>query len=89
MTTTDYSRLEGTLLDCFDVDRAQHSKFLIQFKWLTTMDREAIACDASSRCAYLLSLIDGPKVEGWIKRSYDWLNKIENDLSLIPLGKTT
>jgi Retrotransposon gag protein len=58
--------------------------FLTQFKRFMLMNQNAaIACDPCAKAAFFLSLIGGPKVEGWIQRTYDWLNDVEADPSLL------
>jgi Retrotransposon gag protein len=44
----------------------------------------AIACDPCAKAAFFLSLIGGPKVEGWIQHTYDWLDNVKADPSLLP-----
>ena len=44
----------------------------------------AIACNPCAKAAFFLSLIGGLKVEGWIQCTYDCLDNIEADLSLLP-----
>jgi hypothetical protein len=41
-------------------------------------------CDPCAKAAFFLSLIGEPKVEEWIQRTYDWLDDIEADPSLLP-----
>jgi hypothetical protein len=40
-----------------------------------------IAQDPYMKSAFFLSLMDGPKVEGWTQRTYDWLDQVEADPS--------
>ena len=44
--------------------------------------RNPMAC-----CTYFLLLIDGPKVEGWVKQMYNWLNSVEQIPRLILPGQ--
>ena len=37
-------------------------------------------------CTYFLLLIKGSKVEGWTDRSYEWLDKVQNNRASIPFG---
>jgi hypothetical protein len=43
-----------------------------------------IAQDPYMKSAFFLSLMDGPKVEGWTQHTYDWLNQVEADPSQLP-----
>ena len=43
-----------------------------------------IAHNLMACCAYFLSLINGPKVKGWVEQMYNWLNSIEQIPGLIP-----
>jgi hypothetical protein len=43
-----------------------------------------IAQDPYMKAAFFLSLMDGPKVEGWMQCTYDWLDQVETDPSLLP-----
>jgi hypothetical protein len=45
--------------------------------------------DPYMKSAFFLSLMDGPKVEGWMQRTYDWLNQVEADPSQLPFKMTT
>jgi hypothetical protein len=40
------------------------------------------------KSAFFLSLMDGPKVEGWMQCTYDWLNQVEADPSQLPFKMT-
>jgi hypothetical protein len=40
------------------------------------------------KSAFFLSLMDGPKVEGWTQHTYDWLNQVETDPSQLPFKMT-
>jgi hypothetical protein len=46
--------------------------------------RATIAQDPYMKAAFFLSLMDGPKVEGWTQHTYDWLDQVETDPSLLP-----
>jgi hypothetical protein len=77
--------LEGILPNKFEGDRAKTLPFLTQFKWFMLMNHHTmIAQDPYMKSAFFLSLMDGPKVEGWTQCTYDWLNQIEADPSQLP-----
>ena len=79
--------LEGNLPDHVTGDRNKTNKFLTQFKCFMLMNAGAcIACNPRARCAYFLSLIDGPKVKGWVEQMYNWLDNVNGNPGLIPLG---
>jgi len=42
-----------------------------------------IACDPIKKCGYFLSLIEGPKVEGWMERMYKWLDAVHTNPRLL------
>ena len=42
-----------------------------------------------ARCTYFLSLIDGPKVKGWVKQMYNWLDTVDQIPGMIPPGQNT
>jgi hypothetical protein len=44
--------------------------------------------DPFRRCAYFLSLIEGPNVEGWLMAQDEWLDKVERDPSILPFLMT-
>jgi hypothetical protein len=50
--------------------------------------RTTIAQDPYMKSAFFLSLMDGPKVEGWTQRTYDWLDQVEADPSQLPFKMT-
>jgi hypothetical protein len=33
--------------------------------------------DALKPCAYFLYLVEGPNVEGWSERAYEWLDEVQ------------
>jgi hypothetical protein len=83
-------RLEGIPPKQFDGDRAKTLSFLTQFKWFMLMNHWAtIAQDPYMKAAFFLSLMDSPKVEGWTQWTYDWLDQVEMDLSLLPFKMNT
>jgi hypothetical protein len=51
--------------------------------------RATIAQDPYMKSTFFLSLMDGPKVEGWTQRTYDWLDQVEADPSQLPFKMTT
>jgi hypothetical protein len=63
--------------------------FLTKFKRFILMNRDvAIARDPYKRAAFFLSLIGGTKTDGWVKRSYDWLDRAECDPFILPYDTT-
>jgi hypothetical protein len=82
-------RLEGTPPTKFDGDRSKTVNFLISFKRFIRLNKYAsISQDPFRRCAYFLSLIEGPNVEGWLMAQDEWLDKVERDSSILPLYMT-
>jgi hypothetical protein len=78
-------RLEGIPPKTYDGDRAQTHYFFTQFKRFALMNRDAkLIKDPVSRCAYFLSLIDGPRVKGWVQRQLNWLDKVEERDEVLP-----
>jgi len=49
----------------------------------------AIAQDPLSKSAYFLSLVEGSKADGWAKRQYAWLDKVERDPYMLPHQMST
>jgi hypothetical protein len=77
--------LEGIPPNKFEGDRAKTLPFLTQFKWFMLMNCcTMIAQDPYMKAAFFLSLMDGPKVEGWMQHTYDWLDQVEADPSQLP-----
>jgi hypothetical protein len=67
--------LEGIPPNKFEGDRAKTLSFLTQFKWFMLMNHCAtIMQDPYMKSAFFLSLMDGPKIEGWMQRTYNWLD---------------
>jgi hypothetical protein len=63
--------------------------FLTQFKQFMLMNHHAtITQDPYMKSAFFLSLMDGPKVEGWTQRTYDWLDQVKTDPSQLPFKMT-
>jgi hypothetical protein len=77
--------LEGIPPNKFEGDRAKTLPFLTQFKRFMLMNHHTtIAQDPYMKAAFFLSLMDGPKVEGWTQCTYDWLDQVEADPSQLP-----
>src|SRR5712691_9833791 len=84
----DHLRLEGNPPDHFDDSRDRTMRFLTQFCRFMLMNNDAtIAHDPIKKCGYFLSLIEGPKVEGWTERMYEWLDVVHTTPCLL-LGCT-
>ena len=47
-----------------------------------------IAKDPFLTCIYFLSLLDGPRVEGWVDIAYKWLKGVKNNQALFPIVQT-
>jgi hypothetical protein len=47
-----------------------------------------IAQDPYMKSAFFLSLMDGPKVEGWMQCTYDWLDQVKANPSQTPFKMT-
>jgi len=63
-------------------------RFLTQFRRFMLMNNDAtIARDPIKKCGYFLSLIEGPKVEGWTERMYEWLDAVHTNPHLL-FGRT-
>jgi hypothetical protein len=61
-------RLEGIAPNKYEGDRGKTIAFLTQFKQYILMNCDvSIARDPFKQLALFLSLIGGPKVEGWVK----------------------
>jgi len=85
----DCSQLEGSPPDRFEGDRGKTLTFLARFKGFMLMNRRAtITHDPIWRCTYFISLVDGPKVAGWAKKSYHWLDQVKGDPTTLPPGMT-
>jgi hypothetical protein len=82
--------LEGIPPNKFKGDRAKTVPFLTQFKRFMLMNwHAAIMQDPYMKSAFFLSLIEGPKVEGWMQRTYDWLNQVKANPTLLPFKMST
>jgi hypothetical protein len=77
-------RLEGIPPEKFTGERGQTIPFLTKFKRYMLMNNDAvIAQNPYKRSAFFLSLIGEMKMDGWVERSYDWLNRMEHDPSIL------
>jgi Retrotransposon gag protein len=82
-------RLEGIPPEKFTGERGQTIPFLTKFKRYMLMNNDAaIAQNPYKRLAFFLSLIGEMKTDGWVKRSYDWLDHAECDPSILPYDTT-
>jgi hypothetical protein len=81
--------LEGIPPNKFEGDRAKTLSFLTQFKQFMLINcRATIVQDPYMKSAFFLSLMDGPKVEGWMQHTYNWLDQVEADPSQLPFKMT-
>jgi len=77
--------LEGIHPDKFNGDHSQTTRFLAAFNWFMLMNYKAnIAKDPIMHSIYFLSLLEGPKCEGWVNAADRWLRHIVKDPSIIP-----
>jgi hypothetical protein len=77
--------LEGIPPNKFKGDRAKTVPFLTQFKRFMLMNQHAVIVkDLYMKSAFFLSLMEGLKVEGWMQCTYDWLNQVEANPTLLP-----
>src|SRR5260221_3605574 len=75
-----YQCLEGNPPDRFDGNRVRTRRFLLQFRQFMLMnDNTSISRNNIKKCTYFLSLIKGPKVEGWTERMYEWLDAAKDN----------
>jgi hypothetical protein len=82
-------RLEGIPPEKFTGERGQTIPFLTKFKRYMLMNNDAaIARNPYKRSAFFLSLIGGTKTDGWVERSYDWLDRVERDPTILPYDTT-
>jgi len=78
-------RLEGIHPDKFNGDRSQTTRFLATFNRFMLMNYRAdIAKDPIMHSIYFLSLLEGPKCEGWVDAADRWLRHVVEDPSMIP-----
>ena len=78
-------QLEGIHPDKFNGDRSQTTRFLATFNQFMLMNYKAdIAKDPIMHSIYFLSLLEGPKCEGWVDAADRWLCHVVEDPSMIP-----
>jgi len=78
-------RLEGIYPDKFNGDHSQTTRFLATFNRFMLMNYKAdIAKDPIMHSIYFLSLLEGPKCEGWVNAADRWLRHVVEDPSMIP-----
>jgi len=78
-------QLEGIHPDKFNGDCSQTTRFLATFNQFMLMNYRAdIAKDPIMHSIYFLSLLEGPKCEGWVDAADRWLHHIVEDPSMIP-----
>jgi len=83
-------QLEGIYPDKFNGDRSQTTRFLATFNQFMLMNYRAdIAKDPIMHSIYFLSLLEGPKCEGWVNAANRWLCHIIEDPSMIPHWSNT
>jgi len=83
-------RLEGIHPDKFNGDRSQTTWFLATFNRFMLMNYRAdIAKDPIMHSIYFLSLLEGPKCEGWVDAADRWLRHVIEDPSMIPCQSNT
>jgi len=77
--------LKGIHPEKYNGDHAQTTRFLNTFNQFMLMNYKAdIAKDPIMRSLYFLSLLEGPKYEGWVDMADKWLQMVVNDPSMIP-----
>jgi len=82
--------LEGIHLDKYNGDRSQTTRFLASFNWFILINYKAdIAKDPIMHSIYFLSLLEGPKHEGWVDAADHWLWHVIEDPSMIPRQSNT
>ena len=60
-------------------------EFLGQFKHFMHINKATtIAKDPYKKSAYFLSLLEGPNVEGWLACQDEWLDKVDEDPTILP-----
>src|SRR5712691_13508035 len=75
-----YQHLEGNPPDRFDRNRAHTRHFLLQCHQFMLMNDDAsISRNNIKKCTYFLSLIEGPKVKGWMECMYEWLDAAKDN----------
>ena len=77
--------LEGIHPDKYNGDRSQTIRFLNTFNQFMLMNYKAdIAEDPIMQSIYFLSLLEGPKCEGWVDMADKWMQLVAHDPSIIP-----
>ena len=78
-------RLEGIHPDKYNGDRSQTMRFLNTFNRFMLMNYKAdISKDPIMQSIYFLSLMEGPKCEGWVDMADKWMQLVAHDPSIIP-----
>jgi Retrotransposon gag protein len=73
-------RLKGVLPESYEGDQHETQNFLMQFRRYILMNwGTEITKDPFKRCGLFLSLMKGPKVKGWVQKTYDWLDQVETN----------
>ena len=77
--------LEGIHPDKYNGDRSQTTRFLNTFNQFMLMNYKAdITKDPIMQSIYFLSLLEGPKCEGWVDMADKWMQLPAYDSSIIP-----
>jgi hypothetical protein len=80
-----FNKMEGIPPKPFTGDRLEMDFFLSNFKRFMTMNcGTTIARDPFKKCAYFLSLIEGPATKGWVMAQNEWLEDAQDDPTIIP-----
>ncbi len=70
--TSGNGRLEEIPPTAFNGNRSKTLKFLMDFKSFMIMNEDAhIVRNSMKQCAYFLSLVQDPQVEGWSLQQYN------------------
>ena len=78
-------QLEGNPPTKFNGNWSKTVEFLGQFKCFMRINKAAtIAKDPYKKSAYFLSLLEGPNVEGWLACQDEWLDKVDEDPTILP-----
>jgi hypothetical protein len=76
--------LEGIPPNKFEGDRVKPLPFLTQFKQFMLMNCHVeIMQDPYMKSAFFLSLMEGLKVKGWMQCTYNWLNQVKANPTLL------
>ncbi|KAI9460723.1 hypothetical protein F5148DRAFT_1286793 [Russula earlei] len=85
--SSDNGKLEGIPPKAFNGNRACTHIFLTAFNRFMTLNHDSkIARDPIKKCAYFLSLLEGPDVEGWVETMDEWLQEVIDDPEELPFG---